>query len=275
MPPLITSDSMWYNCTFPTNATLNDECCPSGNATSALDGRSSACLLGIGNATAFNQCLAERGNVTDVKCYVQDYTNTRPEIPSAAPGMKPSLGWLPLACVALLLLGGVSGQPEQDPVCTSFVPDDQSKWDPNTEMPNLVIGNGEFCSRISRSPCLISMSQKRFYFKPLWVAESGMPVTGDYKSLNVPPDQDFAERVWVPFIPDEFPFSQGHLGLLMVKTAGAVIPGTYHDCQNGTEYRGNVSVPAARGMYYFATIQDGVSETGPTYNLSLSSQHED
>lgn len=190
-------------------------------------------------------------------------------------GRKPSLGWLPLTCVALLLLGGVSGQLNQDPVCTSFVPDDQSKWYLTAEMPHLLIGNGEFCSRVHHSPCLTSMSERRFYFQPLWVAEGGIPVAGDYKALNLPSDQDFAERVWVSIVRDRFPFPVGYWGLLAVKTAGAIIPGTYHDCKNGTEYRGNVSVPAARGLYYFTTVETGGSSTGPAYNETLSSQHED
>lgn len=264
-------DNMWYNCTFPQNSTLNDACCPSGNATSSLDGHSSACLLGIGNATDFNKCLAEGGNVTDVKCYVQGFSNMRHQ--SSAGRKHQSVSWLSLACVALLLVGGAHAQ-QEEPVCTSFIPDDQSTWDLDAVMPHLVIGSGQFCTRFLRNPCLTGMSQRRFYFEPLWVADGGFPVTGDYRAHKLPSDQDFADRVWVPIVPDEFPFPQGYWGLLAVKTAGAVIPGTYHDCKNGTEYRGNVSVPAARGMYYFTTVETGALGRGPAPNETLSSQHE-
>lgn len=269
---------MWYDCTFPLNVDYNNACCPFGNTTSTSSGGRSACILGIGNATDFNECLAERGNVTDIKCFIHDLSNTRPEISSAAVRKPTAVGWLHFACLALLLVGGVSGTYEVEPACTKFVPDGQSEWDLDAEMPHLIISHSLVCSYGKPSPCFIVMEEHRFYFEPLWVADGPdgeVPVTGDFKALDLPADRAFAERVWVPYVPDKFPFPVDYSGLLAVKTGGAVIPGTYTDCKNGTEYRGNISIPEPRGMHYFSTVATKTVATGPRWNESMTTQREE
>lgn len=267
--------TMWYNCTLPRNDTINSTCCPEGNVTTALQQDRSACLLGIGNATAFNKCLAKSRNVTDVKCYLQDWTNEPPT--SAAVSSRPkTLGWASLACIGLLLLGSVSGQvePAKYPVCTTFVPDDQGSWNLTAETQHLILENIGITCITGVGGCTMPMGNKSLYFETVWAAQGpngSVPVTGNFSSLPLPKDRAFADKVYIPIVPDSFFLEPGGTGLAAARTNADIIPGVFRDCTNGTiEVRGNVTVPEARGLYYFTTWMLADPPTGPDPILNES-----
>ncbi|EJT50146.1 hypothetical protein A1Q1_00613 [Trichosporon asahii var. asahii CBS 2479] len=257
---------MWYTCTFPQNDTVNSACCPAGNVTDALQQGTSACSLGFGNATQFNECLLDT-NVTDVRCYLQDWSNKPSDSATIRATSKP-LGWATVTCIWLLFLNGVFGQvqPAKDPVCTKFIPDDQSSWNLTAETQHVITSIAIGCGAGLKG-CMLSMDGKNFYFESVWSAdgpEGPVPVTGDFDDLSLPTDRAFADKVYIPYMPDKLPVAGGHFGLTAAKTNAAIIPGVFRDCKNGTsEVRGNVTVPEARGLYYFTTWQKAAPPTGP------------
>lgn len=260
---------MLYNCTFPQNDTLNNACCSASNITNALKQNESACIIGIGNAEVFTSCLVEKGNVTDYQCYLQDWSNT-PSNSAATPVRPKAFGWASLACVGLLLLGGVQGQvqPAKDPECSKFVPDDQSSWDLSAETRHIILSWALLCS-VGVDYCSMGMDSRPMYFEPVWAADGPdgpVPVTGDFGSLSLPEDRAFADKVNIPYVPDRFAFAEGSPGMVAVKTSAAIIPGVFRDCKNGTdtEFRGNVTVPEARGLYYFIALSTALAPSdGP------------
>lgn len=257
---------MWYNCTFPQNDSLNTNCCPSGNASSAGD--NSLCLLDLGGATAFTDCLYKTGSVTAPKCYLQDWSNTKPDESAAYPQVAKGVSWFSMAFLGFLLLSGVTAlqPPAENPVCTKFEPDARDTWNLDAVTPQLSISNAVMCD--SPGHCKVRTGDpQRYYFEVQWVAvrpDGPVPVTGDYKSLDLPKDRRFAEKVWPPAVPDEFTFAPQHSGFMAVRMNAAIIPGTFKDCQNGTEYRGNVTVPEASGLYYYATVRSPQDPHGPS-----------
>lgn len=216
---------MWYNCTFPQNETLNNACRSSGNTTTSADQGVSACFLGVGNATHFNQCVGTRGNETDVKCYLQDWSNKAPASASAGsesaarPHRPKEFSWTTLFCLGLMVLNCVVAQvePEKDPTCTRFVADDKSTWHLNAETQHVVVSNGLGCFSGLSHPCLMGMENRILYFEPIWASDSPegpISVTGDFKSLDRPEGRAIADKVYIPFVPDEFPVPSGPIGIV-------------------------------------------------------------
>lgn len=226
------------------------------------------CSLGLGQATSFTKCLYETGNVTAPKCYLQEWLNSPPDKSSPSSSScpeKPGLSRLSAAFLGLLLLSGVTAlqPPAKNPVCTKFEPNAQDTWNMNAEMPQLAIMNGVGCGS---PPCVVdSGGVKQYCFEVQWAADGAdgpIEVTGDYSALDLPKDRHFAEKVWPPVVPDNFTFAPKNVGFMAVRTNAVVIPGTYKDCQNGTEYRGNVTVPEASGLYYYAAVKSQTDD-GP------------
>lgn len=214
--------------------------------------------------------------MTDVRCYLQDWS-IKPSSSASRSASPGSPGWASLVCVWLLFLTGVCGQvpPAKDPVCTQFVPDDQGTWNLTAETHHVTMSMAIGCGA-GLNGCMLTMEDRSLYFELVWAAEGPegpIPVTGNFHDLPLPKARAFADRVYIPYIPDALPVASGHDGLTAAKTNAVIIPGVFRNCKNGTtEVRGNVTVPEARGLYYFTTWTKAAPHTGPEpqYNETMS-----